>query len=424
MLPVSLSGKYGIAVDIGTTNITVYLVYLSDGTKIGKLSLRNPQFPYGLDIISRTSYAVKEPANQKVLVDLVRNAVKMGIDKILQEHALKPPDVSDVSIVGNTVMHHLFFDLSLESLTKPPFKATDKESVLVSCSDVGLGFLDNAYCYSPPVVESFIGPDAIAVLVASSFLDTDEIRLAVDVGTNTEVSLITPRGIWIASGASGPAFEGMAIECGLPGEFGAISKVKIEPKTYKPILSVIGDSKPRGICGTGAVSLIASLLETNLFYSRGSLDREVKSKWLSLEGNIPKYILAFADTTATGEDIYVAQTDLRMLQQSKAAIRSVIEMVLKQAGYAAEHVAEVLLTGVFGSDLEIEDAYRIGLFPKFDIATIQQKRNCAVEGARLLLQKKYRERVEKLVHELNYIELTEEEEFSKLFFEFLPYPSI
>ncbi len=419
----SIKGKYGIAVDIGTTNITINLVDLYDNISKGQHSLRNPQFPYGLDIISRINYATKDPVNQTLLVDMVRDTVRKGIKGILREHDAKPSDVSDVSIVGNTVMHHLFFDLSLESLKRPPFKATNKESLIVDCTEVGLGLLDNAQCYSPPVVESFIGPDAIAVLVASGFLDSKDIRLAIDVGTNTEVSLITPRGVWIASGASGPAFEGMAIECGLPGEIGAIRKVKIEPKTYEPILSVIGDVRPRGICGTGAVSVIASLLDTNLFYSRGSLDREVKTKWLSLKGNIPKYILAFRNTTETGEDIFIAQTDLRMLQQSKAAIRGVIEMVLRRAGHFAEHIVEVLLTGVFGADLDIEDGYRIGMFPKFEHAVIRQKRNSAVEGASLLLNEKYRERVDKLVHELNYIELTEEEEFEKLYLKFLPYPS-
>jgi uncharacterized 2Fe-2S/4Fe-4S cluster protein (DUF4445 family) len=419
----STENMYGIAVDIGTTNITIALVDLSDSRILKRQSLRNPQFPYGLDIITRIGFATIEPANQKILVDLVRDAIAMGIKGLMQDGSVDSERVSIVSIVGNTVMHHLFFDLPLHSLKKIPFKATDKESILIDCSEVGLSFLEHARCYSPPIVESFIGPDAIAVLVASGFLDNEEIRLAIDVGTNTEVSLVTPRGIWIASGASGPAFEGMATECGIPGEIGAICKVEIEPKTYRPILSVIGDTKPRGICGTGAVSAIASLLDTNLFYSRGSLDREIKTKWLSLKDHSPKYILAFGDTTATGEDIFISQTDLRMLQQSKAAIRSVVEMVLKHAGSVAEQIVEVLLTGVFGSDLEIDNAYRIGMFPKFEYAKIRQERNGAVEGAVLLLDEKNRAQMDKLARELNYIELTEEEDFSKMYLEFLPYPS-
>ncbi|MHA1137090.1 MAG: ASKHA domain-containing protein [Candidatus Thorarchaeota archaeon] len=417
------TNKYGIAVDIGTTNITINLVDLFENSFQKQTTLRNPQYLYGIDIISRISYATRNSFSQRILVDLVRDAVKMGIKGLLQDHTVEPSSVSDVSIVGNTVMHHIFFDLSLDSLTRPPYKATNKQSILVDCSEVGLDFLESAQCYSPPIVESFVGSDAIAVLVASEFLDKNEIRLAIDVGTNTEVSLITPLGIWIASGASGPAFEGMVTECGIAGEIGAISKVTIDPETYSPTLSVIGDSKPRGICGTGSISIMAALLDTNLFLPRGSLNRDIKTRWLSLESSVAKYILAFGDTTATNEDIFIAQTDLRMLQQSKAAIRGVIEMVLKLAGRTADDIAEVLLTGVFGSDLDIEDVYRIGMFPRFENASITQVPNSAVDGAALLLREDNRERVEKLVDELYYIELTEKEDFKKLYLEFLPFPS-
>ena len=415
--------KYGIAVDIGTTNITIVLVDLDNTRVLGQLSLRNPQHPYGADIISRIVYATKDSASQKILVDLVRDAVKMGIKGILHDNKIDSESVSVVSIVGNTVMHHLFFDLPLDSLKRVPYKATNKESILIDCSEVGLDFLEHARCYSPPIVESFIGPDAIAVLVASDYLDKKGIRLTIDVGTNTEISLITPRGIWIASGASGPAFEGMVTECGLVGEIGAISKVEIDPKSYEPTLTVIGDSRPRGICGTGTISVMSSLLETDLFLSRGSLNIGLKTKWLDLEGNSPKYILAFGDETATGKDIFVAQTDLRMLQQSKAAIRGVIETVLKRAKYVAADVVEILLTGVFGADLEFEDLYRIGMFPRFTHAVENQTPNSAVEGAALLLLEKNRERVEKLVNELHYIELTEDADFKALYLRFLPFPS-
>jgi uncharacterized 2Fe-2S/4Fe-4S cluster protein (DUF4445 family) len=215
----------------------------------------------------------------------------------------------------------------------------------------------------------------------------------------------------------------MVTECGMGGEMGAINEVRIDPETFDPTISVIGDSKPRGICGTGTISLMAALLDTDLFLSRGSLNRDIKTKWLSLENSVAKYILAFGDSTATGKDIFIAQTDLRMLQQSKAAIRGVIETILKRAGRTAADVAEVLLTGVFGADIKIEDVYRIGMFPRFENASFIQTPNSAVDGAVLLLSKKNRERVEKIVNELNYIELTEEEAFKQFYLEFLPFPS-
>ncbi len=414
---------YGIAVDIGTTNITIQLIKLDDNTLQNQILLRNPQGRYGADIISRMRFSTIDPMNQKILVGLIRDEIKKGIKEVLQEGKIIPPPVSDVSIVGNTVMHHLFFDLPLDSLQKPPFKATSKDAISIPAHEVGLDFLTQATCYSPPVVESFIGPDAVAVLIASNFLDMNEVRMTIDVGTNTEISIITPRGIWIASAASGPAFEGMATECGLVGEKGAINEVRIDSTTYQPTFSVIGDVRPRGLCGTGAVSVMASLLDTTLLLPRGSLNRDIKTKWLSLETNVAKYILAFGDTTATGKDIFIAQTDLRMLQQSKAAIRGAIELLLKKSGYSAKDITEIFLTGVFGSDLKIEDVYRIGMFPVFDSAKITQVRNGAVRGAGLLLTKKNRERAANVVEEINYIELSAEDEFKTLFLEFLPFLS-
>jgi len=414
---------YGFAVDIGTTNITIQLIKLDDHSVHNQILMRNPQSRYGADIISRMRFSTIDPMNQKILVGLIHDAIKKGIEDSLQESKIKPPRVSDISIVGNTVMHHLFFDLPLDSLLKPPFKATNKDAISIPAHELGFDFLTKAMCYSPPVVESFIGPDAVAVLIASNFFDMNEIRMTIDVGTNTEISIITPRGIWIASAASGPAFEGMATECGFGGERGAINEVRIDSTTYQPTISVIGNDKPRGLCGTGAVSAMASLLDTNLFLPRGSLNHDIKTKWLSLDTNVAKYILAFGDITATGKDIFIAQTDLRMLQQSKAAIRGAIELLLKRSGYSAKDITEILLTGVFGSDLRIEDVYRIGMFPVFEHAKITQVRNSAVMGAGLLLTPKNRERVEKILDEMNYIELSAEDEFKILFLEFLPFPS-
>jgi uncharacterized 2Fe-2S/4Fe-4S cluster protein (DUF4445 family) len=413
--------EYGIAVDIGTTNITIHLVKIENNKVLRETTLRNPQYHYGADIMTRVSHSLRNDFSRRALIDLVRDAIAKGIKEILQD--IDPPTITKVVIVGNTVMHHLFFDLPVDSLSRTPYSATNKESLLVNCSEVGLDFLKNASCYSPPIVESFVGSDAIAVLIASGFLEGDDIRLTVDVGTNTEVSLVTPLGVWIASGASGPAFEGWATECGVAGEEGAISKVTIDPESYAPIITVIGDSKPSGICGTGAVSVMAALLNTNLLLTRGSFDRNKKTKWLSLEGNVVKYTLAPGSVTETGADIFVSQPDIRMLQQSKAAIRGVIEMVLKLSGRKAEDVTEVLLTGIFGSDLDVEDLYRIGMFPRFENAKISQTPNSAVDGAALLLDESNRQKVEQLLPNLNYIELTLEEDFKRLYLESMSFPS-
>ncbi|MFW9845098.1 MAG: ASKHA domain-containing protein [Candidatus Thorarchaeota archaeon] len=419
----SIQSKYGVAVDIGTTNVTLNLVNLETDSIVNQYLMRNPQHKYGIDIISRITYATKNSENQQILVRTIRDAINKAIVGLLKEKHIKPSRITDAVIVGNTVMHHLFFDLNLDSLLKPPYKATGKGSILISASEVGLDCLPNARCYGPPIVESFIGSDAIAVILESRYLETKDFKLTIDVGTNTEVALITPQGTWIASGASGPAFEGWTIECGMGGEIGAIESVSINNETYEPTISIIGGGNPRGICGTGSVSVMAALLDSGLLLSRGSFKREIKTKWLSFESNVSKYILAFGDISSTSKDIVMAQTDLRMLQQSKAAIRAVIEMLLKKSNSTSDQITEVYLTGVFGTNLNIDDAYRIGLFPRFENASITQVRNGAIKGAGLLLSEKYRTKAEQIAKKLNYIELTEEEEFRDLFVSSLHYPS-
>ncbi|MBN2229098.1 MAG: DUF4445 domain-containing protein [Candidatus Thorarchaeota archaeon] len=417
------SNDYGIAVDIGTTNITFYLVRLNNNHIENRLLMRNPQSFFGADVISRIRHSLVSHQHKLELVESIREVVERGVEGLLEEVDVRPSRVSDVVIVGNTVMHHLFFDLSLDSLTRPPYQASDKKAIHIDASNIGLDILQKAECYSPPVVESFIGPDAIAVLIASNYLDERSNQIVIDVGTNTEISVITPKGIWIVSAASGPAFEGMAIDCGIGGEIGAINKVSVDSKTYRPMISVIGNSRPRGICGTGAVSAMASMLDANLLLPHGSLNRDLNSKWLSFDGSIARYILEFPDNTTTGSAIYLAQTDIRMLQQSKAAIRGAIEVVLMEANTKSSELTALFLTGVFGSDLQIEDAYRIGMFPHFKGIRIQQTPRGAVDGAAILLKSENRLLAESLVEELNYIELTENEDFKRMYLESFPFPN-
>jgi len=420
---VSKRSKYGITVDIGTTNVVFHLVRLRDYSVVNQYFMKNPQIQFGADVISRIKLAQKSDDARKRLIFGIREAINRGIDGLLKEQRIGPHSVSDVVIVGNTVMHHLFFDLPTTSLLTPPYATETKGPVTGTAHEVALERIPAAQVYSPPIIGSFIGPDAVAVLLASSFLDREEIGMTIDVGTNTEVSVVTPNGVWIASAASGPAFESMTIQCGMEGERGAIKAVSINAKTFEPSLSIIDDTQPRGICGTGTISLLASLLETELLLPRGSLNRTVHSPWLSFDSDIAYFLVAPKDISSTGKDIVLSQPDVRMLQQSKAAIRATIDIVLQKSGLDSTEVKEVFLTGIFGSDLSIEDAYRIGLFPKFSNAKVIQSRNGAIRGADLLLSKTARQKIDKLVNIINHLEIMEDEEFNKLYLNALPFPS-
>lgn len=417
----SKRNKYGLSVDIGTTNITFHLVRYRDKALINQLVLKNPQSEYGFDVLSRIRAARKSKAIRDRLVSMVRKTIERGIAGLLEESKIKPNKIADVAIVGNTVMHHFFFDLPTDSLISPPYLTPMKESILKPASELGLRIPSEAEVYSPPIVESFIGSDAIAVLFASGYLGTKEKSMVIDVGTNTEVSVITPEGIWIASAASGPAFEGMTIEHGMSGETGAIESVSIDPDTLKPTISILGDTQPRGICGTGAISLIASLTKTNLLLPRGSFNREKKSQWTSFDSNPAYYIVAPRSVTLTGNDIILTQLDIRLLQQSKAAIRAAIELLLVESESTPDEISNLFLTGIFGSNISIDDACNIGLLPYFSNVSLEQSRNGAIQGADLLLHNEYRVNLESIVQQINFVQLMDNEEFNKLFVESLPF---
>ncbi len=416
-----VSKRNGISVDIGTTNITIHLSSLDDSQILNEMTVTNPQRDYGEEIISRIDFA-RKPENALFLTELTRAKVNEGISKILQNSNCARESVDSVVIVGNTVMHHLFFGLSTNSLLKPPYHAEHKNSILVKSSDVGLELHDDTLCYSPPIIESFVGNDAVAMMVASGFMESDSSIVSIDVGTNTEIAALNHGKIWIASAASGPAFEGMSIECGTPGDMGAINNVKIDPITFRPHYEVIGNVKPSGICGTGVVSAIASMLETGILFARGSFNRGRSTPWLITDGTIIHYILAKASETATNSNIFLTQPDIRMIQQSKASIRAALGTVLQNARLVPNDVSELFLTGVFGTGLVLENAYRIGLLPEMSNAEIKQVCGGASIGADLLHNYEFRESAEKLVSEANHIELTDNPDFKKKFTENLPFP--
>jgi len=377
---------------------------------------------FGFDIISRISYAIKKEENAKRLTSLIRASVQDGIYAILKHKGLDSDVVKKITVVGNTVMHHLFFGLAVNSLAKTPYTADDKDAICMFAGDAGISLLHQAECYSPPLVESFIGADAPAVLLASGFLEPTIDHVAIDVGTNTEITVKSSQGLWIASAASGPAFEGMSMECGIPGSYGAINDVEIDQRTLQPTIEVMGGGKPRGICGTGTISALAAMLDGNIILPRGSFNRKLDSRWLNLDSSTVYYILADNKVSATGQPIVISQPDVRMLQQSKAAIRGVLDVLLHEAGLKAEDVQNLYLTGIFGSGLQIDDAYRIGMFPEFSKAKIIQYSNGASLGADLLMIQENRNKVEELVKNLNYIEMSDNPEFKARYFASVPFP--
>ncbi|MHA2065948.1 MAG: ASKHA domain-containing protein [Candidatus Thorarchaeota archaeon] len=409
------NSEYGVSVDLGTSQITMHLVSMGTGSVADSITVTNPQIRFGLDVISRIDFYRKSEKNANLITNIVRTAVSDGIMDMTSRTNVVPRSVGIIIIVGNTVMHHLFYGISASSLLAPPFKATAKEAVSIRAEEVGLSVGEAAICYSPPIIESFVGPDALMLLIVSGVLDSDENIVAIDVGTNTEIAVRSSGGLWMASAASGPAFEGMTLACGVPAEPGAISKVQLGANN-EPIIEVIGGGKAKGICGSGAISSMARLLDSGLMNPRGSIRRDVASEWLRMEPSGPRLVLANAFNSETKKPIFLAQSDVRMLQQSKAAISGAIRLLLRKAQCSIAEVNQFFLTGAFGTALNLDDAFRIGLFPSFENAEFRQVQGGAIMGADLILgDSKLRSVIEKVPEKVSYVELTDNPEFQEFY---------
>jgi uncharacterized 2Fe-2S/4Fe-4S cluster protein (DUF4445 family) len=404
--------EYGVSVDLGTSQITIHLFDLQSGNLAYELIFENPQNFAGLDVISRIMYTKKNPLNSMKLTTLIRKVMNRGIREIVELSNSSFDQVSSIVIVGNTVMHHFFYGLPCDSLLRPPYLITRKEAIHTTAYNIDLELEKDVLVYSPPLVESYVGADTIAMILASELLNQTHPSLAIDIGTNTEIALWDGDWLRICSAASGPAFEGMSLDCGCNAIEGAIEKVEISGPDYRPI----GSSRPKGICGTGAISTLSSMMENGLIDSKGSILQQIESSWMSYSENVTKYILAHAVHSETGKPIYISQFDIRMLQKSKAAIRGGIEYLLDHTSYKPNQIEYVYITGAFGSRLNINDAFRIGLFPRFSNARIMQVEHGASNGADLILSKPIlKSKAEDLVNRIQYIELTDNAMFNQFY---------
>jgi len=255
-------------------------------------------------------------------------------------------------------------------------------------------------------------------------MSSNEMTVVADVGTNTEIMIGHKGNLLITSAASGPAFEGMSLDCGMPADEGAIRAVQIDTTSHRPRVDIIGQGKPMGICGTGAVSVLGALLDSDLLNSEGSLVRHIESTWLPGHSEVVHYILVQPTDSGTGRPIYVSQIDIRMIQQSKAAIFAAIELLVDEANISPDDVERFLLTGAFGSDLNIDDAIKIGLFPHFQNARVDQIPGGASSGAdMILLNPELRDAASEIAKNTDYVDLMDNSEFEFRFSKAQLFPS-
>jgi uncharacterized 2Fe-2S/4Fe-4S cluster protein (DUF4445 family) len=405
------SSPLGVAVDLGSTKVALFLYDLSSGSLLASRGFINPQVPYGEDIVTRIQYAVeKDPFR---LGGLVVEGINDNLAAMCVEVGRSRDDIFEMVLVGNTAMHHLFLALPVAQLGKSPYLPATDLPMEVKARDIGLVLSPAAVVYLPPPIAGYVGSDHLAAVAAARLWERPGPCLLLDIGTNTEVALQSGERIRSCSCASGPAFEGGGLSQGMRAGEGAIEKVAINPSSGEPELAVIGEAAPLGICGSGILSALAAMIETGILDVSGRI-QEAGSRVIRQGGELA-YSLALPHEGHTA-GVAITQNDIREIQKAKGAIRAGIDALLAEEGISHADLEEVVLAGAFGTYIDPAAALYISLLPPVSLERVRQVGNAAGAGARsMLLSTGARSEAEEVAGRLEYLELSAYPALSTLF---------
>jgi uncharacterized 2Fe-2S/4Fe-4S cluster protein (DUF4445 family) len=405
------SAQLGLAFDIGTTKIAGYLVDLDRGATLAARGIMNPQAAYGDDIITRLVNAGESASQRRKLQQVVVKALNELAASLCSEAGAKPEDVVEAVIVGNTAMHHLALHLPIDQLLRPPFVPATTGALDIKARDLGLAIAPGAYAHFLPNVAGFVGADHVAMLLATQSLWTGKVALAIDIGTNTEVSLISHGQMACVSCASGPAFEGGHIKHGMTAGPGAIERLSFAKDKVE--YQTVGGTPPTGICGSGIIDAVAQLYSAGVVDASGRMQEHPRVR--VTEGQ-REFVLVGEEGRGVAPAITITQHDVREIQLAKAAIRTGLQVLLQSKGVAETDVEQVILAGAFGTYLDLASAVAIGMLPPLPLDRFRQVGNAAGGGARMVLvSMAQRREAEGLARRIEYIELATVPRFMHIF---------
>ncbi len=396
----------GIAVDLGTTTLQLELVDLVSGETLAFTSDYNPQISYGEDVISRIEFARKKDG-LKLLSERVKERLVFLIEELLKESGREAKEIKALSLAGNTVMTHFFLELEPRFLREYPYVPVAKSYPIYRAKELSLPLNEGVLVFLAPSVASYVGGDITAGVLASRMAEEEALTLFIDLGTNGEIVVGNKDFLMCAACSAGPAFEGGGIKCGMRATSGAIEAVNIDPETFEPMILTIGRKKPKGICGSGIISLLANLFRTGLIDKAGKFRRDIKHPRIRKGEEGFEYVLVFKEDSATGHDIVFTENDIENLIRAKGAMFAGYQILLESVGLTLQDLERIFLAGTFGSFIDLEDAITIGLLPDLPRDKFYFLGNTSLQGAKKVLL--YAEKVlelEKIAKMMTHVELS------------------
>ena len=409
-----LSSTFGLAVDIGTTTVSAMLVGLETGKIYAKKTVGNRQIIYGADVINRIIEQQKPGGIQNLQKAIIQDTLLPLIDDLCKSADVPHDKIIKMTIAANTTMNHLLLGVDANSIRIEPYEPTFLEFDIRDPASIGIDLAPSAEMLIAPNIGSYVGGDITAGILSAGEL-MSEMTLFIDLGTNGEIVFGNGEFLMACACSAGPAFEGGDISCGMRATEGAVERFVIDKETMIPELTVIGNGKPVGLCGSGLVDVVAELFCNGIIDGKGkfcdnSTLPEVSGRILYDEYGTGSYILIFAADSATGEDITITEVDIDNFIRAKAAIFSGIISLLSPLGLTPADIDDVFIAGGIGSGIDIKNAISIGMLPALDEEKYRYLGNTALDGAFSMLLQLHSEQALEMVNDLarnmTYIDLS------------------
>jgi uncharacterized 2Fe-2S/4Fe-4S cluster protein (DUF4445 family) len=421
---------WAAAIDIGTTTVTVWLVDLITGKVEAQTAQYNQQISRGEDVVSRIIFAGKDGGQEKLrnlAVETINELLETACKRIKSDPPLQPDQILKATIVGNSTMIHLALGIPTENIRLMPFTTTVNQVPSLTAREMGLIIHPEATVDCLPGVASYVGADITAGVLSSGINDTELVTLFMDIGTNGEIVLGSREWLVTCACSAGPAFEGAGVASGMRATKGAIEDIWINDANLEPTFRVIGGVKPRGICGSGLIALLAEMFLTGVIDKAGNFADSSKTSRIREGEHGWEYVICYGEESSDGSDIVINHVDVDNLLRAKAAIYAGFTVLANSVGIPLDWVEEVLIGGSFGKYINVEKAIEIGLLPDLPWDKFQFLGNTAVRGAYLaLLDRQARQRINEIASRMTYIELSADNTFYDAFTSalFLPHTDL
>ena len=401
------SRNYAVAMDIGTTTIYGQVIDLVSGDVLAEYGDFNGQISYGEDVISRIVYAEK-PGGLQRLHEVVMNTINKVLAQIIKRSGIDHEDLSTITLAGNTTMTQLMLKINPGSIRRSPYVPAATLYPPTRAKDLGMAVSDHVSALVYPAVSSYVGGDIVAGVMGSGIYRTEKLTLYLDVGTNAEIVIGNQDWLACAACSAGPAFEGGGLKFGMRAEKGAIEDFSIDPITYEPMIITIGNVRPKGICGSGLITMVAALFEMGVINNLGKFNRDLDTDRIRENEGVYEYVLTWKDDTQIDRDVVLTEIDIENLIRAKGAIYSGCMTLLTEVGMNIQDIEHIILAGGFGSYVDLEKAMVIGLLPEMDPAKVTFIGNGSLMGARMSsLTNRIRKDVVEVTEKMTNFELSD-----------------